>query len=265
MNKPISVITINLNNKDGLERTINSFLNQTMHGKVEYIVVDGESQDGSKDILEKYQSHIDIISIEKDKGIYDAMNRGIVLAKGDYTYFLNSGDEFKHTGVLERIIKIIELTDRKYNVIGGEVDMYRENGTFYSISDLYPWLPHPGTFVKSDRLKFYQFDESFKIYGDMDLFCRMKKADEYTVYYTGEIIANFYLGGRGNNPRNMLTQYQDRIYYSVKNNFFFQVPIVTVTFAVNFILYKLFGEQVFQEFNLKIKDIKVAVKKMIKW
>lgn len=96
----LSIITINLNNSYGLQRTINSFLTQT-YQDFEWIVIDGGSTDGSKELLETYRKRITHLVSEPDSGIYEAMNKGIALAQGEYLLFMNSGDSFANHSVLE--------------------------------------------------------------------------------------------------------------------------------------------------------------------
>src|ERR1700741_5483061 len=87
----LSIITINYNNKAGLEKTIVSVTSAGSEG-TEFIVVDGDSTDGSKELLNKYASQINLTISEPDKGIYDAQNKGAARAKGDYLLFLKGGD-----------------------------------------------------------------------------------------------------------------------------------------------------------------------------
>ena len=100
-----SIITINYNNKDGLEKTILSVLGQTCHD-YEYIIIDGGSTDGSVDVIKKYANRIDYWVSEPDSGRYPAMNKGINQAKGDYLNFMNSGDTFYSSTVLVDIAKM---------------------------------------------------------------------------------------------------------------------------------------------------------------
>lgn len=100
MNPLISVITINFNNNSGLIRTSESVLKQSSKKEIEWIVVDGNSTDGSVEYLSEIQQHIDVLMVESDQGIYDAMNKGFNASSGDYVLFLNSGDTFHSADVI---------------------------------------------------------------------------------------------------------------------------------------------------------------------
>lgn len=92
MNKPlITIITVVLNDEENIESTIQSVLNQK-YDNIQYVIIDGDSNDNTKKIIEKYKDKIDTFVTEKDKGIYDAFNKGLKLAKGDLLGFVNSGD-----------------------------------------------------------------------------------------------------------------------------------------------------------------------------
>ena len=97
----LSVITVVYNDVKGIERTMLSVLNQT-YLNIEYILIDGLSTDGTLDIIKKYQDRIKSI-IEKDAGIYDAMNKGLAIATGDYILFMNSGDEIYASDTVDKI------------------------------------------------------------------------------------------------------------------------------------------------------------------
>lgn len=121
--KPVlSVITIVYNNVKHIERTLLSVINQT-YSSIEFIVIDGASNDGTLAILEKYKSHFTQFISEPDKGIYDAMNKGLALAKGDYVLFMNSGDEFYETQTVEQVFSTQAFADIYY----GETEMLDEN------------------------------------------------------------------------------------------------------------------------------------------
>ena len=109
----LSVITIVYNNVKHIERTIFSVVNQT-YPNIEYIVVDGKSTDGTLQIIERYKTRIAKIISEKDEGIYDAMNKGLAAATGDYVIFMNSGDEFYKTDTVERVFETAPDADIYY-------------------------------------------------------------------------------------------------------------------------------------------------------
>jgi glycosyltransferase involved in cell wall biosynthesis len=88
----LTVVTIVYNNVRDIERTVLSVLNQT-YPNIEYLIIDGSSTDGTLELLKKYEGRLAKLISEKDEGIYDAMNKGLALASGDYILFMNSGDE----------------------------------------------------------------------------------------------------------------------------------------------------------------------------
>ena len=104
----ISVITVCFNEFKSIEGTLFSVFNQTFRTSIEYIVVDGQSSDGTKEILYDHKENIDLLICEEDAGLYDAMNKGVQLATGDYILFLNSGDVFSASDAVEKAINKIE-------------------------------------------------------------------------------------------------------------------------------------------------------------
>ena len=119
----LSIITVNLNNRIGLERTINSVVSQTFKD-FEWIVIDGGSTDGSKELITQYANHFAYWVSEPDKGIYNAMNKGIKVAKGEYLLFLNSGDWI----IDERVAQDFIETSISADIISGDVCLvYDEN------------------------------------------------------------------------------------------------------------------------------------------
>ena len=114
----ISIITVVFNGEKYLEETIQSVINQT-YSNVEYIIIDGGSSDGTLDIIKKYEERIDYWVSEKDKGIYDAMNKGIDVASGEWINFMNAGDGFYADDVLDKIFILNQYTPMQK---GYEVD-----------------------------------------------------------------------------------------------------------------------------------------------
>ena len=112
----LSIITVNLNNMEGLQKTCDSIISQTFKN-FEWIVIDGGSADGSKELIEEYGSNISYWVSEPDKGIYNAMNKGIKVAKGEYLYFLNSGDYLFDSNALSDVF----LDNPKEDIVYGFV------------------------------------------------------------------------------------------------------------------------------------------------
>lgn len=120
----ISIITIVFNDVKHLEGTILSVLNQT-NANIEYIIIDGGSTDGTVDIIKKYADKLGFWVSEKDKGIYDAMNKGLRAATGDFVWFMNSGDQVHEPDTIARFIGLIDETT---DVVYGETVLINDSG-----------------------------------------------------------------------------------------------------------------------------------------
>ena len=176
----LSIITINLNNCSGLKKTINSVINQT-YTDFEYIIIDGGSTDGSIDIIQENSERITYWISEADKGIYNAMNKGIDIAKGNYCLFMNSGDSLYNSTTLEKSIVYLDGTDI---ILGdtletdGRIVLHKKNITFKTLySDS---LSHQSSFIKTSLLKKYHYDESLKIVSDWKFFLQTLIIDNST-------------------------------------------------------------------------------------
>jgi glycosyltransferase involved in cell wall biosynthesis len=175
----LSIITINYNNKDGLCKTLTSIAEQK-NKSFEYIVIDGGSTDGSVDIITEYAKNINYWISEKDHGIYNAMNKGICKATGDYILFINSGDHLFSSSTIDEILKCKLVED----LIVGDlyIDYIKKKTSYlYSLKNkkisksflLRQTLPHPSTLVRKQLLiNLNMFDEAYKIAGDYDFFVR---------------------------------------------------------------------------------------------
>ena len=163
----LSVITVNYNNKAGLQRTIDSVVCQTWRD-FEWIVIDGGSTDGSKELLEQYQQHFAYWCSEPDGGVYNAMNKGIARAKGDYLLFLNSGDALYDENVLQTIDDIHSSAD----IITGQAirmdtnELLRQYDKNLLMQLYLDTLNHQATFIKRELFKDTCYDESLKIVSD---------------------------------------------------------------------------------------------------
>jgi glycosyltransferase involved in cell wall biosynthesis len=170
----ISIITINLNNKMGLEKTIQSVINQT-YKDFEYIIIDGGSTDGSSDLIKNYENEINYWISERDDGIYEAMNKGMKHANGEYCLFLNSGDYLYDKYVFANVFLSNPCKDIVYgNIIidFGETQEIRLSPEKITLNHLFrDTLWHPVSFIKRklfDIVGYY--DTSFSIAGDYDFF-----------------------------------------------------------------------------------------------
>lgn len=173
----ISLITINYNDAVGLEKTINSVINQ-VNSNFEYIVIDGNSTDGSKAVIEKYQDELTYWVSEPDLGIYHAMNKGINVANGEYLLFLNSGDVLVNdthilSGCAEKLVEDIVAFDcflEKDDKIMGRRTHVENPTLFYAYKK---GFKHQSTFIKRSLFqKVGLYNESYKIAGDYEFWIR---------------------------------------------------------------------------------------------
>jgi acetyltransferase-like isoleucine patch superfamily enzyme len=247
--------------KDGLENSIKSLMSQNQEDNLEYIVVDGLSFDGSQDVIEQYKKHIDIIKIEKDTGIFDAMNKGIELATGEYIYFLNSGDEFASNDVLKSILHEIDSTQSNHAIISGDVATFRF-GKYIGIANLHPWIVHQSAFVKTSLMKEYKFDANLKIFGDLDFWRRLHENKKYNFYKLDKVIANMEIDGIGSNPRFIFNRLKDKKYYAKKHKDYSNLFAAYIIGSLGFISFKLFGEEFYYHtFARIIQNIKKVIRK----
>jgi len=173
----LSIITVNLNNRDGLQRTIDSVVSQTFKD-FEWIVIDGGSTDGSKELIEQYSSYLSFWVSEPDKGIYNAMNKGVSYANGEYLQFLNSGDIFDNEFVLETVFCQLHTSD----IIYGDIKIVknkvlvedRHYPDSLSFKYLYNYsLGHNSSFIKHSCLMDYPYNENYRIVSDWEFFIKM--------------------------------------------------------------------------------------------
>ncbi len=168
----ISVITVARNAAGSAEQTIQSVLNQT-YDNIEYILIDGASTDGTVDIVRKYEKNVACWLSEPDKGIYEAMNKGIDLATGDWINFMNAGDLFYGNDVIEAIFK---NTDKLADVIYGDHlvvynSQYSKIQKAGKIEDMWKGMAfcHQSSFVKTSLMKKYRFNCKNRIAADFEV------------------------------------------------------------------------------------------------
>ena len=190
--KKLSIITINYNDAEGLDKTIISVLSQSFKD-FQYIVIDGGSTDGSKDVLGKYKDRLDVAISEPDKGIYNAMNKGASHATGEYLMFLNSGDTLYDDSVLEQLYNIKFSED----IICSKVYTYSEKEAYIKLPpqnvSLYTFtagsLPHPSSLIKRSLFEAVGgYKEQYKIMSDWCFFIESLLVHQCS-YRTTPIIA----------------------------------------------------------------------------
>ncbi|MGB5966192.1 MAG: glycosyltransferase family 2 protein [Sulfurimonadaceae bacterium] len=167
----VSIVTVVFNGKDALKKTIDSVINQT-YKNIEYILIDGASTDGTTDIIKQYENQIDIRISEPDKGVYDAMNKGLKLASGEWVNFLNAGDTFFSNETINEIFNT--KTQNEFKLIYGDWINVNNKGLKNYIKSL-PYLNkrhlkrrlqmnHQSLFVKTKNIPNY--DLTYKIKAD---------------------------------------------------------------------------------------------------
>ena len=177
----ITVVTVVYNDVKHIEETMLSVVNQT-YPNIEYIIIDGGSTDGTVGIIKKYADRIAYWVSEPDKGIYDAMNKGVCRATGEWCSFINAGDVFVHENIVQ---SIFESGRCDYDVIYGDTIHIFTSGRFLhkaeDVKVLKRRMPfcHQSCFVKSLLLKQYGFDCQYKVAADYDLFYRLYKQHAY--------------------------------------------------------------------------------------
>jgi glycosyltransferase involved in cell wall biosynthesis len=211
----ISVITVNKNNAAGLEKTISSVTNQSFSG-FEFIVIDGNSSDTSKEIITLYKGKINYWVSEPDAGIYQAMNKGIAAAKGKFLLFLNSGDTLLDAHVLSKVSKELNDTD----IVTGDLVIREKNGNCTievspDAPDVYHMMFssiwHPAAFIQKklfNKIGYYR--EDFKIAGDYDFFVRAIVKNKSTFKHLPIPIALFESDGASNDPKNFNLMFAER-------------------------------------------------------
>lgn len=201
----ISIVTICFNAVETIEKTILSVLNQT-YDNIEYIIIDGSSTDGTVDIIKKYakdgeecKNHNNIVSYwlsEPDKGIYDAMNKGILAASGDWINFMNAGDTFYNENVLTEVSG--KLDNNAKIAYGQLMKVYKRFKIIaypapITLNELQnnARLPHQAMFSKAEYQKLNLFDTSYKSAADYKFYYNAHFVDHCIFQYLPILIANY--------------------------------------------------------------------------
>ncbi|ABL66617.1 glycosyltransferase family 2 protein [Chlorobium phaeobacteroides] len=199
----ISIITICYNNKNNIERTIRSVLSQK-DIKFEYIIIDGKSTDGTMDIVDIYRNKIDVVISERDKGIYDAINKGIDNSSCDIIGLIHAGDELYDDNVIRDIVDRFEANDIDglygHSEIRGknnDVYMYNISPEFNKRNIYFGWFPsHQSIYIKKKCFnQLGKYNNNYKIAGDYELFLRFFLQDNLRFVLFDRLIIRAYTGG----------------------------------------------------------------------
>ncbi len=225
----ISVITVCYNAEATIESTIKSVLEQT-YGNLEYLIIDGMSIDGTLEIVEQYRPLFEkkgmeyhVIS-ERDNGIYNAMNKGIHMATGEWIIFMNADDTFFDGSVISDLFEnsVYENYDAiygNYHRIDGQGSYFTRSNTIETLPKRMPFM-HQSIFTRTTLCRRYEFDENYHLCADYDMFFRMY-ADGHQFHYTERVICNYSISGISGRQR---LKAQDEV-ISIKKRFASRFPI----------------------------------------
>jgi glycosyltransferase involved in cell wall biosynthesis len=196
----LSIVTIVYNNVRDIERTLKSIIAQT-YTNIEYIVIDGASTDGTLEILNQYKQHISQLITEPDKGIYDAMNKGLALATGEYVLFMNSGDEIYSPETVANIFAWAPDADIYY----GETEMINDAGESlgrrrHQAPEKFTWrkfkygmsISHQAIYIKRSLIEPY--DSRYALSADIDWILKAAKKAKLIVN-VHQYVAKYLVGG----------------------------------------------------------------------
>ena len=211
----VTVVTAVLNDAGHIEQTILSVISQT-DIEIEYIIVDGGSKDGTLELIGKYKDKISLLISEPDRGVYDAMNKGIKYSTGDFVYFLNSGDVLLNPSILSKI-KLEELKERNAIIYGnvvvayGNIEALEKPRPFFNSKMKFKGIGicHQSMFFPGELIRNEKYDLSYNIAADYDLAYRLWRNG--TVFLYKDITIAKYDWGKGisSNPYKLLDVYRE--------------------------------------------------------
>lgn len=200
----ISIVTVSYNAAETIEATIKSVVSQT-YNNIEYIIMDGGSNDGTQSIIKKYADNISYWVSKPDNGIYDAMNMGIDKCTGDYVYFIGADDCLVNKDIIEKVVESMVdspdiLSGPVYLVYGKMQRLFNYYSRNISDGNLLDILlpPHQGLFVKTKIMKQLKFDVKYKIRADFKLELILLADIKYKFKEIAEPIAFYSVEGTSN-------------------------------------------------------------------
>ena len=237
-NLKISIITVCLNAAQTIENTIHSVISQS-YPYIEYIIIDGQSTDGTQDIINKYCDKISVYISEKDAGIYDAMNKGIALATGDFIYFLG-GDDVLNGDIIKEIVPYLNtnvnsvhygqvLLSPSHKLFGGKFSKWRL---------IHKNITHQSIFYPARVFETKKFNTKYPIAADWD-FNLYLMSKNIRFEYNGLIIAVFNVNGISSNGDKEF--YQDRRmivkeYFGIRAWLYLTLFILTPIHILNYVI-----------------------------
>ena len=225
----ISIIVATMNAATTLKECITSVCEQTYQAK-ELIIVDGGSTDGTLDIIKKHSNDIAHWQSEPDNGIYDAWNKGLARANGEWICFLGADDKFWTKDSLESFAPHLKTAYPKHRLVYGVLAVLNSDGSFFALVDR-PWgkikkfwtsrmlIPHPGALHHHRIFEEHgEFDNSFKIAGDYDLLLREMKSHE-PLYVPGIVQAGYREGGLSSSSSTAIDTIKETRHALMKNGY----------------------------------------------
>lgn len=212
----ISIITVSYNAVSVIEETILSVINQT-YPNVEYIIIDGGSTDGTVDIIKKYSDQVAYWVSEPDKGIYNAMNKGITYAHGEFLNFMNAGDSFYEKDVLSKVFKDKREEDFLVGIAKYGRKYWKPIYFDFKLSDVYHGLGvnHQASFIRKDLLR-EGYDENARIIADELLFLDKIVFEGYKYAPLPYIVCTYDPNGLSNQKENLDEIQSERMLFLTK-------------------------------------------------
>lgn len=236
-NLKLSIITVSYNAGGTIAACIQSVIAQ-VYPNVEYIVIDGESVDGTQNVIERYKTHIDYFVSETDKGIYDAINKGIAVATGDIIGVLHADDFFADTNVLSQVANA--FNNNNIEILYGDLDFINPNGkiarkwrsgTYSAGMFNRGWMPpHPTFYCKKELFeKFGNYSLEFGTAADYELMLRFIHFNKIHAFYLESVLIKMKTGGVSNQSyKNRLKAMFFDLKAMHKNGIYF--PLMTLLF-----------------------------------
>lgn len=223
----ISIITVCYNAENTVEKTIKSVLAQD-YKNIEYILIDGDSTDNTMDIVSKYKKDIDILISEKDNGIYDAINKGILVSTGEIVGLVNADDELYDSNVISKVAKKFINSNNLDSIIGDIVFQGDSNKIIRKYTsrrwtvNQFSWgfmPPHPSFYCKREKfIKFGLYNTSFKIAADFELLIRFLKINNVNFCYLPFVLVKMKMGGVSTQGLSSLVTINKEIYRACSLN-----------------------------------------------